>query len=448
MPENKYPEQRALSRVITLAFFALFLFAQQAFAVLEVEIKGGFQSATPIAIVPFAWSQSGQAPVNIAQIISADLSRSGVFSPLSFNQLPERPAFTGKINFPRWKNTDAENLVVGQIIAVGQGRYDVSFKMLDVYSERKNIEYQYNVKGKNLRRLAHQISDKIFQELTHTRGAFDTLIAYVVVNNDKKNKQRVFTLAVADSDGYNEQIILKSRKPIMSPAWSPNGKRLAYVSFEKNRSVVYVQELQSGQRKSMAQFKGINSAPVWSPDGKRLAMTLSKDGNSEIYVMYTASGVLQRITNHYGIDTEASWSPDGRSLIFTSDRAGKPQIYQVNITQKGRSGSPKRLTYEGNYNAGASFSPDGKSIVFISRDRGKFRVAIMALATRNVQVLTHSRLDESPSFSPNGKMVLYATELRGQGILEAIAVDGSNSPQRLRVLSGDVREPAWSPYRH
>ena len=428
-------------------FIILILLSFNANAVLEIEVEGGTQSATPIAIVPFSWSQSGKAPVDIAAVISADLTRSGVFSPLSFNRLPERPAMAGKINFPRWKNTEAESLVIGQVAAVGQGRYDVKFKMLDIFTGRNSLEFQYNVAGKNLRRLAHQISDKIFQELTHTRGAFDTLITYVVVKNHIDAKKRVYTLAVADSDGYAEQIILKSRQPIMSPAWSPNGKRLAYVSFEKNRSVVYMQELKSGKRKIIAQFKGINSAPAWSPDGKRLAMTLSKDGNSEIYVMYIASGVLQRITNHYGIDTEPAWSPDGRSLIFTSDRAGKPQIYQVGINQQGRSGSPKRLTYGGIYNAGASFSPDGKSIVLITRERGDFRVATLELASRHLQVITHSKLDESPSFSPNGKMILYATELRGRGILEAIAVDGSNSPQRLRVLSGDVREPGWSPYR-
>jgi len=432
----------AASLLLTLLFYV-----NQAIALLEVDITGGFQSATPIAIVPFSWSQAGKAPVDIARVISSDLTRSGVFSPLNFNQLPEQPKMEGDINFPRWKNTAAENLVIGQVTGVGQGRYDVRFKMIDVFSGKNNLQYQYNVEGKNLRRVAHQISDKIFQELTHSRGAFDTLIAYVLVENDVDAKKRVYTLAVADSDGYAEQVILKSRRPIMSPSWSPNGKRLAYVSFEKNRSVIYVQELRSGKRKTIAQYKGINSAPVWSPDGKRLAMTLSKDGNSEIYVMYIASGVLQRVTNHYGIDTEPAWSTDGRSLIFTSDRAGKPQIYQLSINQKGRAGSPKRLTYEGNYNAGASFSPDGKSIVFITRDRGSFRVATMELSTRNLQVLTRSKLDESPSFSPNGKMILYATELRGRGILEAIAVDGSNSPQRLRVLSGDVREPAWSPYR-
>jgi len=439
----KFTQQKRI-----LLILSLLLFAHQAFAVLEVEIKGGFQSAAPIAIVPFTWKQTGAAAVDMAALIRADLARSGVFSPLSLNQLPERPGMDSRINFLRWKNTNAENLVIGQVSSASEGRFLVKFKMLDVFTGESRFEYQYEVERKNLRRLAHQISDKIYHYLTHVRGAFDTLIAYVVVNNDVNSKKRIYTLAVADSDGFAEQIILRSKKPIMSPVWSPNGKRLAYVSFEKNRSIIYMQELKSGQRQTIAQFKGINSAPVWSPDGKRLALTLSKDGNSEVYIMYIASGVLQRITNHYSIDTEPAWSPDGRSLIFTSDRAGKPQIYQVAINQKGRAGKPKRLTYEGNYNAGASFSPDGKSIALITREQGRFRVAIMNLASRQLQVLTHSRLDESPSFAPNGKMVLYATELNGRGILEATSSDGLSSPQRLRMLSGDVREPAWSPYRN
>ena len=300
---------------------------------------------------------------------------------------------------------------------------------------------------KNLRRVAHQISDQIFQRLTGIPGAFDTLIAYVIVNDDPKMDKRVYTLAVADSDGHGEQIILKSKQPIMSPSWSPDGKRLAYVSFEQQRSIVYVQELKTGQREEVAKFKGLNSAPRWSPDGKRLAVTLSKDGNSEIYIIYVATGKLQRITNHYAIDTEADWSPDGRSLIFTSDRSGKPQIYQIAVDQRGKAGKPKRLTYKGDYNSGATFSADGKYIALVTRQHGSYRIALLELATQHLQILTDSQLDESPTFAPNSKMVLYATELRGKGILEAIAVDGSHSPQRLRVLSGNVREPAWSPFR-
>ncbi|MCU7834916.1 MAG: Tol-Pal system beta propeller repeat protein TolB [gamma proteobacterium symbiont of Taylorina sp.] len=432
-------------RIFLSVFLSLF-FLSTAYA-LEIEIKGGYQRANPIAIVPFSWDQSNQVPVDIAKVIRSDLSRSGLFSPLKLNQLPERPAHSEEVDFSRWKNTNAEQLVIGVITSVGQKKYAVVFQLLDIFSGQEIIAYRYTVEEKNLRRLAHQISDKIYEELIHSRGAFDTLIAYVVVNNNIDPKKRVYTLAIADSDGFGEKIILKSKKPIMSPAWSPNGKRLAYVSFEKNRSVIYVQELKTGQRKAIAQFKGINSAPRWSPDGRRLAMTLSKDGNSEIYVMYLASGVLQRITNHYGIDTEPAWAPDGQALVFTSDRAGKPQIYQVGINQHGRVGHPERLTYKGDYNSRASFSPDGLQLVFVSRQAGHYRVAVIDLETRQIQVLTRSKLDESPSFAPNGKIVLYATELRGRGILEAVVVDGSHSPQRLRVLSGDVREPAWSPYR-
>jgi TolB protein len=450
-----------MQRIIFLIL--LLFFNTSAYAVLEVEITGGYQSATPIAIVPFTTADSTQqkakstslrakstslrAPVDIAAIIKSDLQRSGLFTPLLFNQLPEHPKIDQNINFSLWKNTQAEQLVIGSVDAVGAGKYEVKFKLFDIFSGNEILGYQYRVDKKNLRRVAHQISDRIFKRLTGTRGAFDTLIAYVIVNNDIKSDKRIYTLAVADSDGHGEQIILKSKQPILSPSWSPDGKRLAYVSFEKKRSIVYVQELKTGQREAVAKFKGINSAPRWSPDGKRLAVTLSKDGNSEIYILYVFTGVLQRITNHYGIDTEADWAPDGRSLIFTSDRSGKPQVYQVAVDQRGRVGKPKRLTFEGDYNSGATFSPDGNYIALVTREYGSYRIALLELATKHLQILTDSQLDESPTFAPNGKMVLYATELRGKGILEAISVDGSHSPQRLRVLSGNVREPAWSSFR-
>ena len=426
--------------------FILLLLMNQSYA-LEIEIKGGYQSANPIAIVPFSWGESQAAPVDIAKIIRSDLARSGLFSPLKLNQLPERPVYGDKVDFTRWKNTQAEQLVIGAIRPIGTNQYEIIFQLLDIFSGQEISRYRYTAAGKNLRRIAHQISDKIYEKLVHEKGAFDTLIAYVVVNNNADQNKRIYTLAIADSDGFGEKVILKSKKPIMSPAWSPNVKRLSYVSFEKNRSVVYIQELQTGQRKAIAQFKGINSAPRWSPDGKRIAMTLSKDGNSEIYVMHLASGVLQRITNHYGIDTEAAWAPDGRSLVFTSDRSGKPQIYQVALNLHGRVGHPERITYDGDYNSRASFSADGKKLTLINRSNGSYRVAILNMNSRQLDVLTRSKLDESPSFAPNGKIVLYATELHGRGILEAVVVDGSHSPQRLRVLSGDVREPAWSPFR-
>ena len=269
-------------------------------------------------------------------------------------------------------------------------------------------------------------------------------MAYIVVQG---GKVKTYTLMISDSDGFNEQTILRSNDPLMSPSWSPNGKRLAYVSFEKKRSIVYIQELKTGQRKIVASYKGINSTPRWSPDGKRIAITLSKDGNAEIYIIYINSGVIQRITRHYGIDTEPEWSPDGKKIIFTSDRGGKVQLYEINVSSKGRAGNPRRLTFEGRYNARGSYSPDGKMITYINQINGSYRVAVMNLSNGSISILSQSRLDESPDFFLHGKSIIYATELRGKGVLQIVPVDGGMSPQRLRVNSGDVREPSWSGYK-
>jgi len=435
-------------RLYQLFFIFLFFLISQTASSIEIVVNEGAEGALPIAIVPFAWKNNNQpGKTDIAAVIRADLRRSGMFSPLAVNTLPARPNLDTPINYERWRGTSAENLVIGDITATSGDRYEVRFKMFDVYTKQQILAYRFSISKRNIRRVAHQISDMIYEKLIGVRGAFDTLIAYVIANNDLKRNKRTYTLAVAESDGFNEQIVLRSKQPIMSPAWSPSGKRLAYVSFEKGRSIIYIQELKTGKRKQVSSFKGINSAPRWSPDGKRLAISISKDGNAEVYILYINSGVLQRITNHYGIDTEPDWAPDGKSIVFTSDRGGKPQLYQINIGPRGRAGNPHRLTFEGNYNSRGSHSPDGNFITYITRENGSFRVASMNLKNGAIQILTQSRLDESPSFSPNGKLIIYATELRGRGVLEVVSVDGALSPQRLRVRSGDVRDPAWSGFR-
>lgn len=409
---------------------------------LSIEITGGMEGALPIAVVPFGWEGEGAPPEDIAGIISADLRRSGRFAPLSEERLVGRPHHGSEVNFSDWRQAGSDNLVIGRVERAG-ARYRIEFQLFDTVRGEQLAGYSIRTQDGTLRRIAHQISDIIYEKLTGERGAFDTHIAYVTAVTGPDGEKR-FRLAVADADGYNEQVILTSTQPLMSPAWSPDGLRLAYVSFEKGRSAVYVQYVRTGKREEVASFEGINSAPAWSPDGARLALTLSRDGNPEIYILDVGSGALQRITNSYAIETEPAWSPDGRSLVFTSDRGGRPQIYQVELGPRGATGSPRRLTFEGEYNARAAFSPDGRYISMVHGDRGAFRVGILDAETGALRVLTDTRLDESPSFAPNGSMIIYATEVGGRGVLEVVSVDG-RAHQRLILQQGDVREPAWSP---
>ncbi|HKJ77059.1 MAG TPA: Tol-Pal system beta propeller repeat protein TolB, partial [Gammaproteobacteria bacterium] len=353
-----------------LALLTLLLAAGAAQARLSIEITGGMEGALPIAVVPFQWQGPGPTPEAVGGIVAADLRRSGAFAPLAEDKLPARPHQGQEVKFQRWRGAGVENLVVGRLTRVAQGQYEVRFQLFDVLSGEQLTGYSIKAQAGNLRRVAHQISDIVYEELTGKRGAFDTHIAYVTVVQGKDGKRR-YKLAVADADGYNEQIILTSKQPLLSPAWSPDGKQLAYVSFESGRTQVFVQSVATGKRRMVADFKGINGAPSWSPDGKRLALVSSRAGNPEIYVMELESGEMTRITRHYGIDTEPDWAPDGGSLLFTSDRGGRPQIYRVNVGRSGAQGRPERLTFEGTYNARGSFSPDGKRITMVHGDGGR-----------------------------------------------------------------------------
>lgn len=428
-----------------LAVLALLAAAGAAQARLNIEITGGMEGALPIAVVPFGWQGSGQAPEAVGAIVAADLRRSGAFAPLPEERLPARPHSGGEIRFDRWRGVGAENLVVGRLRRVEQGRFRVDFQLFDALGGGQLTGYSIEAGPAGLRRVAHQISDIIYEELTGRRGAFNTHIAYVTAI-DGDDGQRRFRLAVADADGYNEQVVLKSKQPILSPAWSPDGERLAYVSFEAGRPQIFVQNVATGKRRRVADFSGINGAPAWAPDGRRLAVVTSRDGNAEVYVLDLESGDLTRITRHYGIDTEPAWAPDGRSLVFTSDRGGRPQLYRVAVGPDGARGSPERITFEGSYNARGSISPDGERVAMVHGNNGAFRIAVLNLETGALRVLTDTRLDESPSFAPNGSMVIYATEVGYRGVLEVASVDG-RARQRLRLREGDVREPAWSPFK-
>lgn len=415
------------------------MWAAGAQAALTIEITRGVETGTPIAIVPFSWEGAVKPAQNVSDVIGADLTRSGRFAVLPPKDYVSQPHEDKDVVFKDWRILKAEALVIGSVRLVAPGKYQVQFRLYDVFKESQLAGFRYTVGPELLRSVAHQIADIIYQKLTGEPGAFNTRIAYVTLE-ESSGKRPVYKLQVADSDGFNPQTVVRSTEPLLSPAWSPDGNRLAYVSFEDKRSKVYIQNVADGRRELIAQFTGINSAPAWSPDGKRLALTLSRDGNAEIYVMRMDTRELRRLTYDPAIDTEAAWSPDGHDIIFTSDRAGSPQIYRMSAS----GGPAERLTFDDDYNARASYAPDGKSIVFVTRQQGNFRIAVMPLGGP-MQVLTDTSLDESPSFAPNGRMIIYATEVRGRGVLASVSADG-RVRQLFKFEEGDVREPAWSPY--
>jgi TolB protein len=416
------------------------LLATQVHAVLDIKITQGIEQSLPIAIVPFGWTQaSSVAPIDLTSIISEDLQRSGRFDVMDTNDLPQRPTEYDAINFGDWRKLGMENILIGTLGLTDSGDYEVIFRLVDIYRGKQIAGFRIPAKADLLRRVAHQISDIVFEKLTGIPGAFDTRVAYVTVN--KINDKKIHSLQIADADGYNAQILLESPEPILSPSWSPDGKRIAYVSFEGKNSAIFVQNVLTGQRERVSGFEGINSSPDWSPDGTRLAMTLSKDGNTEIYVMNLNDKSLKRLTRHGGIDTEPNWSPSGQKIAFTSDRSGGPQIYEISAN----GGEPKRISFEGKYNARPEYSPDGKFITLVHAVGSSYRIGILNLANGSVSVLTDARLDESPSFAPNGGMIIYATTGVRGGQLAAVSTDG-RIHQRLGLQKGDVREPAWGPF--
>ena len=424
-----------------IAVTGMLLWSFNARAVLTIEITRGVDTGTPIAIVPFSWEGSIKPAQNVSDVVEADLARSGRFAVLPRKDFISTPHEDKDVVYKDWRILKAEALTIGSVRLAAPGKFQVQFRLYDVFKQTQIAGFRYNVSAELLRSVAHQISDIIYEKITGEPGAFSTRIAYVTREEPPRGLPPVYKLQVADSDGFNAQTVVRSAEPLMSPAWSPDGNRLAYVSFEDRRSKVYVQNLTDGLRELLAEFTGINSAPAWSPDGTRLALTLSRDGNAEIYVMLLNSRALKRLTFDPAIDTEPSWSPDGRDIIFTSDRAGSPQIYRMNAS----GGSAERLTFDGDYNARASFAADGKSITFVSRGQGGYRIAVMRLDNKTQQMLTDTSLDESPSFAPNGRMIIYATEVRGRGVLASASADG-RVRQLFKFEEGDIREPAWSPY--
>jgi len=424
---------------IFFIMFALMAF-QTAQAQLEIEIISGNASALPIAIVPFQWQDATAPPANSADtIISGDLYRSGLFDPMDVAEMAEKPVEAEDIRFGTWRLLKVDYIVIGKVRTPTDGLgHEIIYQLFDVHTQEMVLSRITTVGLGDLRYGAHKVADAIYEALTGVPGAFATRIAYITATG-LGNDQR-YELAVADADGFGPQSIVGSPEPLLSPAWSPDGRKLAYVSFEQGNSAIYMQDVSTGARELISSGRGINGAPSFSPDGKKMAMTLSKSGNPEIYVRDMATGRLTQITQHWSIDTEPVWSPDGRYIYFTSDRGGRPQIYRVSPT----GGTPDRVTLEGDYNARASVSPDGRRIAVAQGRGNEYRIAIWDIKTERFTILTPGKLDESPSFAPNGSMILYATREGTRGVLSAVSADG-NVRQRLVLSEGDVREPAWSP---
>jgi TolB protein len=410
------------------------LITTEASAALDIEISGGSAQQIPIAVVPFGKSTEANTKENISDIISADLKRSGLFRILETRGMANLPTSASQIKYAEWTALQAQALTVGSVDAIAGGRLKVSFQLMDALKQTQLAGMDYQIAPSQARSTAHKIADIIYQKLTGEPGAFASRIAYIT----KLGKR--YALQVADADGYNPQTVVSSNEPIISPAWSPDGTKLAYVSFEKKKPIVFVQSLTSGSREMVANYKGNNSAPAWSPDGSKLAIVLTYGANSQIYTIDANGGGLKQITKSNAIDTEPAFSHDGNWIYFSSDRGGRPQIYKI----PAGGGDASRVTFEGAYNVSPRFSPDGKSLVYIRNDGGKFKVALQDLANGQVQLLSEGSQDESPSFAPNGRVILYATKVGGRGSLAAVSSDGKVR-QRLSESRGDVREPAWGP---
>jgi TolB protein len=409
---------------------------------LNVQIVGGLKTATPVAVVPFAQQGGSPLPTDVADVIRNDLNRCGKFRSLAISEIVEQPSQGSDIKFATWRLLKQDYIVIGRIKDAGNGAVSVEYELWDVNRQQRLLgNAMPPAQVSDLRSVAHQIADAIYQQIENVPGAFWTRIAYITSVGTGANQ--TYSLIVADSDGYNPQVVARSHEALLSPKWSPDGSRIAYVSFESGNSAVYIQNILTGARQLISgRAKGINSAPAWSPDGTKLALSLSYTGNPEIYVMDLGSRAETRLTQGLAINTEPVWSPDGQSIYFTSDRSGRPQIYRVSAA----GGSPERITFQGQQNLNAAVSYDGKQIAVVQADGNVYRIAIMDQSLGGqVRFISTGPIDESPSFAPNASMLIYAAD-GSPDVLYAVSDDGMVR-QRLVLANGDVRQPAWGPYR-
>jgi len=416
-------------------------FAGAASAQLEVIITDYVGKRAPVAIVPFGWEgDTPSAPFDIDDVITADLHRSGRFAPIDESGMLQKPTERVNLDFDDWRILKVDAVIIGKIVQTGANVYSVQFQAFDVNSQEQLIGYRMPASRGTMRRVAHRAADMIYEKLTGIPGVFGTKVAYVTARGT--GADRLYTLVVSDADGENQFTIMESTDPIMSPAWSPDSRELAYVSFEGDVSTIYVQTLRSGNRIKVSSRAGINGAPAFSPDGRKLVVTLGGvDGNLDINVLDLATRQFSRLTRHRAIDTEGTWSPDGRSIYFTSDRSGGPQVYRVPVG----GGSAERVTFEGSYNARPRLSPDGKRLALVHLDRGNYRIGVLDLDDKDLLIVSNGSQDESPSFAPNSDSIIYATREGRNGVLEMVSADGLYR-QRLGSRAGDVREPVWSPF--
>lgn len=427
-----------------LIISCLLLFTcMQSYAILDLELTQGVAAAVPIAVVPFKGvNLSSGGLKSLSDIVIKDLQNSGEFRVIN------QGSTTDAVGAEAWSKQGADYLIVGKVEQTKSQGYLVHYTLQslvhsDVGSEGKGeilLNETYSSNSDSLRSLAHHISDEIYEKLTGVKGIFSTRIAYILVHHPGRSSTR-YNLVVADADGYNPQALLRSTQPIMSPAWSPSGSSLAYVSFEGHHAAIYLQNLSSGKRELISSVPGINGAPAFSPDGKKVALVLTKTGSPKIYLLDINTKKLQQISFGTSIDTEPAFSPDGSAVLFTSNRAGSPQIYQYSIP----TGSLSRLTFDGDYNARGSFSPDGQAVIMMRRDHGAYGIARLDLSSGRTTVLSSAGNDESPSIAPNGKMIIYATEYSDRGVLAQVSMDGKIK-LRLPAREGAVQDPAWSPF--